>query len=109
MTKKVTRGADVVVDASRAACSGAEAAKKAAVVGGVSGANAARKAAHGGRRPGAGRRSKYDSNTRPVALTIPDSLVDALDRAVSAGHAANRSEMVVRVLLRSSVVRAFMG
>ncbi len=85
---------------------GANAARAAAVSGG-GGAGAVRKTAHGGRRDGAGRPRKYGVPTKRVLLTLPEPLIKALDRAVEAGESDSRSELVVRTLERSAVLRRY--
>ncbi len=85
---------------------GAKQAARAAHKGG-GGAEAARKAAHGGKRAGAGRPQKYGCPTKSVLITLPEPLIRALDRAVQAGIAGNRSELVVHTLERSVTLRPY--
>jgi len=53
---------------------------------------------HGGKREGAGRKTKYDSQTKLTAFRIPIPLLKTIERYAKK-HNLSRSEAIVKALL----------
>ena len=57
----------------------------------------AKKKAHGGSRKGAGRKSGPDGPTRTVAASVPESLIEKLDKYADS-KGLNRSQAVTAAI-----------